>query len=239
MNHTSLPLDPLVTNYSASCPVGCSPVCSSLPFSLLFLYLLQPLAFVVILLQLSPSPVPSLAPEAEWTSSLRTSLSHLTGARIGFSLASQCRLQTINPSLTVFSTVLAICLCSKPSFLLSETVLAQPSGSSESPGALWKTWRFRLSQTYRIRIIKVAAAAAAKSLQSCPTLCDPIDGSPPGSPIPGILKARTLEFLELVGVGVGEQEWGSLCFGKTGRTGLQIFSGTDFMNPILASPYIP
>lgn len=65
MNHTSLPLDPLVTNYSASCPVGCSPVCSSLPFSLLFLYLLQPLAFVVILLQLSPSPVPSLAPEAE------------------------------------------------------------------------------------------------------------------------------------------------------------------------------
>ena len=37
-----------------------------------------------------------------------------------------------------------------------------------------------------------AAAAAAKSLQSCPTLCDPIDGSPPGSPIPGILQARTL-----------------------------------------------
>ena len=33
----------------------------------------------------------------------------------------------------------------------------------------------------------VAAAAAAKSLQSCPTLCDPIDGSPPGSPVPGIL----------------------------------------------------
>ena len=39
-----------------------------------------------------------------------------------------------------------------------------------------------------------AAAAAAKSLQSCPTLCDPIDGSPPGSPIPGILQARTLEW---------------------------------------------
>ena len=35
--------------------------------------------------------------------------------------------------------------------------------------------------------------AAAKSLQSCPTLCDPIDGSPPGSPVPGILEARTLE----------------------------------------------
>ena len=37
------------------------------------------------------------------------------------------------------------------------------------------------------------AAAAAKSLQSCPTLCDPIDGSPQGSPVPGILQARTLE----------------------------------------------
>ena len=39
-----------------------------------------------------------------------------------------------------------------------------------------------------------AAAAAAKSLQSCPTLCDPIHGSPPGSPVPGILQARTLEW---------------------------------------------
>ena len=42
---------------------------------------------------------------------------------------------------------------------------------------------------------KAAAAAAAKSLQSCPTLCDPIDGSPPGSPVPGILQARTLEWV--------------------------------------------
>ena len=40
---------------------------------------------------------------------------------------------------------------------------------------------------------ELAAAAAAKSLQSCPTLCDPIDDSPPGSPVPGILQARTLE----------------------------------------------
>ena len=41
----------------------------------------------------------------------------------------------------------------------------------------------------------VAAAAAAKSLQLCPTLCDPIDGSQPGSPIPGILQARVLEWV--------------------------------------------
>ena len=40
-------------------------------------------------------------------------------------------------------------------------------------------------------------AATAKSLQSCPTLCDPIDGSPPGSPIPGILQARTLEWVAM------------------------------------------
>ena len=41
------------------------------------------------------------------------------------------------------------------------------------------------------------AAAAAKSLQSCPTLCDPIDGSPPGSPVSGILQARTLEWVAI------------------------------------------
>ena len=41
------------------------------------------------------------------------------------------------------------------------------------------------------------AAAAAKSFQSCPTLCDPIDSSPPGSAIPGILQARTLEWVAI------------------------------------------
>ena len=41
------------------------------------------------------------------------------------------------------------------------------------------------------------AAAAAKSLQSCLTLCDPIDGSPPGSPVPGNLQARTLEWVAI------------------------------------------
>ena len=45
--------------------------------------------------------------------------------------------------------------------------------------------------------VAAAAAAAAKSLQSCPTLCDPIDGSPQGSPVPGILQARTLEWVAI------------------------------------------
>ena len=50
--------------------------------------------------------------------------------------------------------------------------------------------------TYRKQVVREdAATAAAKSLQLCPTLCDPIDGSPPGSPIPGILQARTLEWV--------------------------------------------
>ena len=50
---------------------------------------------------------------------------------------------------------------------------------------------------YVLIVAAAAAAAAAKSLQSCPTLCDPIDGSPPGSPVPGILQARTLEWVAI------------------------------------------
>ena len=46
---------------------------------------------------------------------------------------------------------------------------------------------------WRLCYIMQYAAAAAKSLQSCPTLCDPMEDSPPGSPIPGLLQARTLE----------------------------------------------
>jgi len=46
-------------------------------------------------------------------------------------------------------------------------------------------------------VTAAAAAAAAKSLQSCPTLCNPIDGSPPGSTVPGILQARTLEWVAI------------------------------------------
>ena len=45
--------------------------------------------------------------------------------------------------------------------------------------------------------LELAAAAAAKSLQSCPTLCDLIDGSPPGCSVPGILQARILEWVAI------------------------------------------
>ena len=59
---------------------------------------------------------------------------------------------------------------------------------------------------------KIVHAAAAKLLQSCPTLCDPIDGSLPGSTVPGILQARTLE-------------WGAIVFSKNCS---QILSNTPF-----------
>ena len=54
-----------------------------------------------------------------------------------------------------------------------------------------------IEENNRMRKTVAAAAAAAKSLQSCPTLCDPTDGSPPGSPVPGILQARTLEWVAI------------------------------------------
>ena len=71
----------------------------------------------------------------------------------------------------------------KSSFMTRDQVLSLLSGSTES-----KTLDYQ--RTY-------PAAAAAKSLQSCPTLCDPRDGGPPGSPIPGILQARTLEWVAI------------------------------------------
>ena len=59
------------------------------------------------------------------------------------------------------------------------------------------SWQLRLSICVFTKIHRAAAAAAAKSLQSFPTLCDPIDCSPPGSPVPGILQARTLEWVAI------------------------------------------
>ena len=54
-----------------------------------------------------------------------------------------------------------------------------------------------MTQQAKIRGSFTVSHAAAKSLQSCPTLCDPIDGSPPGSPVPGILQVKTLEWVAI------------------------------------------
>ena len=58
-------------------------------------------------------------------------------------------------------------------------------------------WYFIISFKEPILAFITTAAAAAKLFQSCPTLCDPIDGSPPGSAIPGILQTRTLEWVAI------------------------------------------
>ena len=79
------------------------------------------------------------------------------------------------------------------------SLISGSSAFSKSNSNIWKflncwslTWRI-----LSITLLACAAAAAAKSLQLCPTLCDPTDGSPPGSSIPGILQARTLEWVAI------------------------------------------
>ena len=67
-----------------------------------------------------------------------------------------------------------------------------------------------------------AAAAAAKSLQSCPTLCNPIDGSPPGSPVPGILQARILEWVAISFSNAWKWKWSRSVLSDSSRPhGLQ------------------
>ena len=70
--------------------------------------------------------------------------------------------------------------------------------------SVWRSDNFSFFPSFLLRTYikgprdsELTAAAAAKLLQSCPTLCDPIDGSPPGSPVPGILQARTLEWVAI------------------------------------------
>ena len=76
------------------------------------------------------------------------------------------------------------------SIMKRTSFLSVSSGGLEG---LHRTVQLQLLQHYWLG----HAAAAAKSLQSCPTLCDPVDGSPPGSPVPGILQARTLEWIAI------------------------------------------
>ena len=87
------------------------------------------------------------------------------------------------PSLQLYNFIfLRICSNSHPSVALAQAIMVTKS----------RGWVFISASS---RCTNVSAAAAAKSLQSCPTLCDRIDGSPPGSPVPGILQARTLEWV--------------------------------------------
>ena len=76
-----------------------------------------------------------------------------------------------------------------------------PAPSAGDPGSIpgqgTRSHMLQLKTLHAATKTWYAAAAAAKSLQSCLTLCGPIDGSPPGSPVPGILQARTLEWVAI------------------------------------------
>ena len=78
----------------------------------------------------------------------------------------------------------------------TKIMTSSPITSWQIDGKKWEQWQTLFSWAPKSLWI-VTAAAAAKSLQSCPTLCDPIDGSPPGSSVPGILQARTLEWVAI------------------------------------------
>ena len=100
-------------------------------------------------------------------------------------------------------------LSSVPNTFIEETVSAPlyilaSFDKDDLPIGLWAyVWFFYFVPLVYISVFvpvpycSYHAAAAAKSLQSCPILCDPIDGSPPGSPVPAILQARTLEWVAI------------------------------------------
>ena len=105
--------------------------------------------------------------------------------------------QRVTPMLTA---VLLRFLEMVPSLVASSSVIS--ASSSEPANYMGPQFYFCLiTDKYvdflSVLITKVSAAAAARSLQLCPTLCDPIDCSPPGSSVPGILQARTLEWVAI------------------------------------------
>ena len=84
---------------------------------------------------------------------------------------------------------------SRPEYLTTGKEYTEPRKTREQALSLWSRSTDSKTLDYqRTNPAAAAAAAAAKLLQSCLTLCDPIDGSPPGSPFPGILQARLLEW---------------------------------------------
>ena len=98
---------------------------------------------------------------------------------------------TLKSLLQYHSSKASIFLCS--AFFIVQ--LSHPYMSTGKTRALTR-WTF-VGKVMSLLFNMLSAAAAAKSLQSCPTLCDPIDGRPPGSPIPGILQERTLEWVAI------------------------------------------
>ena len=99
-------------------------------------------------------------------------------------------------------------LCLDTCFVVEKSNLNPNSNLSRDKNCLY------VLPTYLVLVVH-AAAAAAKSLQSCPTLCNPIDGSPPGSAVPGIFQARVLE-------------WGAIAFSCSVAKSRPIISSSAF-----------
>ena len=100
---------------------------------------------------------------------------------------------TLKSLLQYHSSKVSILWCS--AFFIVQ--LSHPHMTTGKTTALTK-WTFvGKVMSLLFNMLSAAAAAAAKSLQSCPTLCDPTDGSPPGSPVPGILQTRTMEWVAI------------------------------------------
>ena len=94
------------------------------------------------------------------------------------------------PTLPFKEWIISLCVCNSP-----PSLAGLPCPYTASSGRKDATSLRSLMKS--LFLYDAAAAAAAKSLQSCPTLCNPIDGSLPGSPVPGILQARTLEWVAI------------------------------------------
>ena len=98
------------------------------------------------------------------------------------------------------------------SFLIMELILRASEEIGILKNASRKFWFMPIEMREERHVYNYyTTTAAAKSLQACPTLCDPIDGSPPGSPVPGILQARTLE-------------WAAISFSNAGKWKVKVKS---------------
>ena len=106
--------------------------------------------------------------------------------------------------LSHFSRVLLHCMKVKSESEVAQSclTLSDPTDCSPPGSSIHGIFQARVLEwvaiPFSIRsVISILRRKTAKSLQSCPTLCDPIHGSPPGSPVPGILQARTLEWVAI------------------------------------------
>ena len=123
-------------------------------------------------------------------------------------LPSKCSLNSVIPSHSLIQAFTTLSVCHDKPLSFSHILTFQAISIEHLPFSSYYSlaqefltlccfWSKQTLSLHSLDWLGNAAAAAAKSLQSCPTLCDPIDGSPPGFPVPGILQAKTLEWVAI------------------------------------------